>query len=520
MILFPRSRASGERSFSVAMAACLVLAGLAVAEPPTTRAADPDSAQRTQPTRLLPDQLPLDVPGGTIDTPLGPARWVHLRGDQEALPSAPMIGRDGLLWFYGGRSADPSGPPDCASIEPRLWTSTDAVSTRVEHRLPVDTGYAFLTYDEGGYWLNDRGSHRGSHELWRSADLTDWDRIDVSALVPPDPRELTWNVQFGWPVTSAGVSIVPVSYAADGLGPLLGLPERDVQLEAAGGAGRYVVIETLPGSGGRTMREDIGTVRVERTAKGIRLVDKAGTTIAELTGVGPDFIEALASGGAIYPDGLALVDGSRMLSLTVPGLGSMNPSSPGIGLLPLDPGFLAFQRAADTTIRTWRSTDGRSWIEGDRVPGPDGRPMRTQSLWAGSSGGRHEVSVSPVEGAEEGGPSVAWSSVDGETWTVAPQPPAGISYPAVKLPAGYLAWTDSDIWSASVDGMAWMEAPELSEVITRTVPNGNGSMGGGAVGDALVFQVADDCGTRDLWIVEFEGEAAAPKAGVAGQPPS
>ena len=108
------------------------------------------------------------------------------------------------------------------------------------------------------------------------------------------------------------------------------------------------------------------------------------------------------------------------------------------------------------------------------------------------------------------------ASVDGVTWTAAPQPPAGISYPAVKLPAGYLAWTDSDIWSASVDGTAWVEAPELGDVITRTVPNGNGSMGGGAVGDALVFQVADDCGTRDLWIVEFEGEAAASSAGDGG----
>ena len=113
------------------------------------------------------------------------------------------------------------------------------------------------------------------------------------------------------------------------------------------------------------MREDIGTVRVERTPTGIRLVDKAGTTIAELTGVGPDFVEALASGGAVYPDGLALVDGSRLVPVTVPWLGTMNPSSPGIELLPLDPGFLAFQRDADTTVRTWRSTDGRSWIEGE-----------------------------------------------------------------------------------------------------------------------------------------------------------
>ena len=70
-------------------------------------------------------------------------------------------------------------------------------------------------------------------------------------------------------------------------------------------------------------------MRVERTPTGIRLVDKAGTTIAELTGVGPDFVEALASGGAVYPDGLALVDGSRLVPLTVPGLGTDEPIEPG-----------------------------------------------------------------------------------------------------------------------------------------------------------------------------------------------
>jgi hypothetical protein len=426
----PGSLARGDRYRTLALAAGFVLASVSAAPPMTAAAGDPIglatgvvSTRRTeQPARLIPDQLPVNVVGGTIDTPLGPARWVHLSGDREGVPAAPMIGRDGLVWFYAGRPADQVGPADCAPIEPRLWTSSDAVSARVEHRLPVDTGYAFLTYDEGGYWLDDRGSE----ELWRSPDLADWEPIDGSELVPPDPVELPWEVELGWPVTSGGVSLIPVSYAVGDLGTFLGFPGSRVRLEAAG-PGRYHVIEHRS----RKADPNLATLLVERTASGIRLADESDATVAELTGVGPDFVEALAAGGLW--DQLAIIDGSRLVPVEVPGLGSPNPESPGIALLPLVPGFLAFQRDVDTTVRIWRSTDGRSWIEGGRVPGPDGRPMRTQSLWAGTSGGRHEVSVSPVEGAEDGGPPAAWSSVDGGTWTAAPQPPAGISYPAVKL---------------------------------------------------------------------------------------
>jgi hypothetical protein len=251
---------------------------------------------------------------------------------------------------------------------------------------------------------------------------------------------------------------------------------------------------------------------VEPTTTGIRLTDEAGATITELTGVGPEFVEAWASSGGIGSyDEVALVDGSRLTPVAKPGQTATDSWSPSLELqlLPLDPGFLAFELGEDSLVRTWRSVDGRSWIEGDPVPGPDGEPLRAQSLWGGTQDGRHVVSVSPLsDDPDSEGPGAEWRSVDGTTWTATPDPPAGkSSYRPVRLPAGDIAWSDYGTWSVSSDGTTWEEAPGLREVIPRTSLNGEGRMGWGSIGNALLFQMTAECGPRDLWVVEFDGES-------------
>jgi hypothetical protein len=257
------------------------------------------------------------------------------------------------------------------------------------------------------------------------------------------------------------------------------------------------------------MRKDdqkVATVLVEPTSSGIRLADEEGATIAELTGVGPEFVEAWASSGGIDSVArLALVDGPRLTPVAQPG--DPTSSSPVLELLPLDPGFLAFELDADSTVRTWRSADGVSWIEGDPVPGPDGQPLRAQGLWGGTRDGRHEISVSPIDDGDGSAPPPELRSVDGMTWTAAPEPPAGeYSHWPVRLPAGYVAWSDYGAWSVSTDGTTWEEAPGLREVIPRTTPDGEGSVSWGGIGNALLFQMTAECGPRDLWIVEFDRE--------------
>ena len=165
--------------------------------PPDAATPSP-SPSGTVVVRMLPDKLPADLPSGTIKTPLGRVRWVHLSGNPNTLPDPlqPRVGPSGLIWFDGGGSREipckESGSQGICTAAPRLWTSDDAVSGRVEHPLPVDAGSADLELEGDTYWL----IATEPVGLWRSTDLTAWEQVDVSSLVSPGPTEAgtgTWR---------------------------------------------------------------------------------------------------------------------------------------------------------------------------------------------------------------------------------------------------------------------------------------------------------------------------------------
>jgi hypothetical protein len=88
------------------------------------------SRPQTLVRRVLPDHLPADVPNGTIDTPLGKARWVHLTGDPTTLsqPYAPMITPSGLSLARQRRVSHrrariPASSP-CTTTARHGWTRT------------------------------------------------------------------------------------------------------------------------------------------------------------------------------------------------------------------------------------------------------------------------------------------------------------------------------------------------------------------------------------------------------------
>ena len=454
---------------------------------------------------MLPDRLPADLPGGTIDTPLGKARWVHLTGDPTSLPDPlqPTIGPSGLVWFdYGGDRYCPSSgsaSPCVTSTAARLWTSDDAVSARTEHALPIAAGAAGFEFEGDTYWLTTTDPVT----LWRSSDLTTWHQVDASALVSPGPKELTWSVELGTPVSSRGVSLLPVTYHAEDLGRLVGFPGRSVFLEAAG-PGRYTVKEYHPRRDGGD--KVVGTVTVETTPTGIRFSDEAGGTIAELSGVGPAFVEAWASRGSIDEQQLAIVDGSTLTAVADPGMPLTDPSGYGPILFPVDDGFQAFQVDTDSTVRTWRSGDGRSWQEGDRLLAPDGQPMKAQQVNPDWLWGQHDITVTPLADPAAPGPPHDWRSADGLSWTAVPAAPDGEDGMVFRLPVGSLRIVEGGTWSASLDGSTWADAPGLRQVVNKWEPDNAGSAGGSVVGDALFFSVDEMEGSRqrDLWIIEFD----------------
>ena len=101
--------------------------------------------------RLLPDQLPVDLPNGVVDTPLGQGPLgAPDRGPDH--PSRPAAAERRALGSHlvrrraapaTCRAREPDGDRRCETdVPPRLWTSNDAVSARVEHQLPVDAASA------------------------------------------------------------------------------------------------------------------------------------------------------------------------------------------------------------------------------------------------------------------------------------------------------------------------------------------------------------------------------------------
>jgi hypothetical protein len=436
---------------------------------------------------MLPDALPAGIPSGTLDTPLGPARWVHLSGGPSTLPDplTPMIGRDGrLVWFDPGWTGSP-----------RLWTSDDTLSIRSEHPLPTTERGAWLGLEGDTYWLTTDAPPA----LWRSDDLEAWDPIDLAGL-PPPPTGPAWDASLGVPVTSRGVSLVPITYTARDPGALVGFPGRSVSLKETG-PGLYDVVgyHMARGNGpDRRVATTIGTVGVAGTPTGIRFTGPDGGTIAEVGGVGLDFVDDWIAHGLVQNQ-LGIIAGSALTALVEPQLPITGPHGEPPTLFPVEDGFLAFPIGTDGTVRAWRSADGRSWIAGDLLLDADGRPLHADWVGADWTGGAHELTITPSDGSSE-----TWRSTDGVTWTTepVPDPEAGSVF---RFPSGSLRLSYDGSWSASIDGRTWVEVPALREVVTKWEPANGGSAGGGVIGDAVFFSVEEDEGDRqrDLWIVEI-----------------
>jgi hypothetical protein len=190
----------------------------------------------------------------------------------------------------------------------------------------------------------------------------------------------------------------------------------------------------------------------------------------------------------------------------MPGEPTLDPSGEGLTIFPVDTGFLGFQIDADHTVRAWRSADGRTWIEGDRLRGSDGTPWRTDWVDAQWLGGTHEITISPMGDSDADAPSRPWRSDDGVTWTRGPLPTTGEDGLVFPLSRGSLRLADDGSWWASADGRSWDPAPDLDQAITKWMPDGAGSAGGGTLGDAMFFAVEEGEGSlqRDLWIVELD----------------
>jgi hypothetical protein len=202
---------------------------------------------------------------------------------------------------------------------------------------------------------------------------------------------------------------------------------------------------------------------------------------------------------------LGIVEGGALTTVELPGWPVEDGSAESPTFFPLGSGFLALQIHSDHTVRTWRSYDGRSWAEGERLRGPDGQLLEGRWIsWAGSPE-RSDIQIGTLGEPTAGGPAAYWRSTDAEHWTLV-SPPSWEGGIVWEVPGGFLRLRETGSWSASTDGDSWIEAPALREVVDRWQPDGGGGTTGTLVGDAFFFWVDEAEGPmrRDLWIIEFE----------------
>jgi hypothetical protein len=475
----------------VALFGGFLLAGVLTTQPeetgPAVGATASPRATPTQPVQL-PAEIPDGVDSGTLDTPLGPARWVHLRGDDATLP----FELDAVPVSTGGFIARDGAVPA------RLWRSPDLITWAAEPLpMAVELRYGGLTLADDTVWL-------AAYEpaLWRSQDSLEWTEVGLEELVPPEPAG-PWLLDLGTPLTFDDVTVVPFHHRA--------YLEFDPTLRRPGLHGEPWCCrrESEPGVYG--LRSDDGKllyrVRFEDADGGLRVIDvDDGRELTFLDGVGLGFIELLASsdGQADVP-GLAVLEQGGLVPV---GLPDAIRELSGTGYFVDDAGFVVYGLARDGLVHVHRSEDGLTWTETDIVGDDPDEPPDIEGVgsWLGSP-------------RIEQHNNTTWTQADDGSWTSTPHrayTPGGFPFAGGAL----RALTDDIEAGDSARGALWFgpddgepvsidPGDELGIVaqIQRDLQSTAGISGGPLfmpLSPNTVVLSYDGGGRRHLWIITFD----------------
>jgi hypothetical protein len=442
----------------------------------------------SEPTTTLSIELPAEIPegieSGTLDTPLGSARWVHLRGDDSTLPdltdAVPV----------------PAGGYITRLAPPWLWRSPDLITWAPES-LPMSVGarYGGLTLADDTVWL-------ATYEpiaLWQSEDSLEWAEVSLEELVPPEPVG-PWLLDLGEPLTFDGITLVPFSHSPDQL-----------LVHRAMGGTRNDRVRAFCCRGGETgvyrlsndKGEHLAAVRFEDAGGGLRVLDAGdGTELAFLDGVELGFIELLASSdGRADVLGLAVLDQGGLVPVGLPDATRDHAET----AFEVDAaGFIAYSLGRDGLVHVHRSEDGRRWTETDVVGDDPGEPTDIEGVgsWRGSlSIGQHD--------------NTTWTQAADGSWTSRLEEPF-----AFPLADGSLRMHLDEIEAGDSDRDALWYRPDGGEPISidpsddlgivaqiqrdlESIPGTGGYDFMPLSRDTAVLSYAGG-GRRHLWIITFD----------------
>jgi len=436
----------------------------------------------------LPAEVPDGIESGTLDTPLGPARWVHLQGNHTTMPDLPDP-----VPVPGGYVVFDESPPE-------LWSSPDLL-TWTRAPLPFhDAIWARLTLANGIYWL----STGDTVTLWRSTDAVDWEQITTTGLVPPGPPGLYQATGLSAPAMSGDITTILVDYEPQNFKTYFDLPDE---------RGYVNLEETDPGLYQATSKYgvELATLRFEETNKGLKVIDVAdGSVHIELEGVGLDLIELWAENtrgdmGVVdrwaEKRGLptlqmAVLEGDELVPMDLPAslLDGERPA-----LFGTDAGFFLYSPDAHGLMRVRRSEDGRAWSEAEVLGDDEGDPS---GVWA--------VEGQPKSVVAYGDAMKEWTSTDGTTWEVTrergdPDSSARLGSSLISLPENPQGVVAPNLRFRSDDGaITYVDVSKLG--IKHTSEGAGGNSSGVLSGNTLFYAAHEEEGARehDVWIFTFD----------------
>jgi hypothetical protein len=482
---------------------------------PETEFEEPEQSEEPPPTRpgtslppLLTQDIPPDVESGTITTPVGEARWVHLSGDMKTLPAG-----DAIPWPSGFAIFEPPDIRRDSQFAPveilnpaRLWLSADGINWQIDESIPVpsDTESAKLSHNNGEYWLASSRPLR----LWHSTNGELWDEYDLSGLEDPVP---------------AGFDQAPVS-----LGPVVGGPEVALFSATFGGGFPYAdyvtgysrtqpcferLLELEPGVFKITAPDlqkqcpaGPPVLRFEESETGLRVFDNStGDELDGIVGADLTHIAGIAA-TQFYEQRLFVIRDGQVAPAEVPW------AFRGAALFGADGWIYAYQRprGKNAQVEMWRTDDARSWIN---LGPPAFLAEREAGIEVGFGsilGGRLVARSFSDNGMVE-----TWETSDGVTWKAAPGglPDAPPPYPGtnpLRLASGWFANDGSQGGLFDGDGW-WMylgdEWFSLSDLGIEASPGfGGGGVGSTSIGATTIFYTANRylLGDRHMWIMSNE----------------
>lgn len=444
-------------------------------------------------------------------TSLGTVKWTRVTDDRGLLPAGQIE--------YGATDFDPYVVFDGLDV----WSSPNGIDWRLgvwpaPDGFDIDPNAFFEATESWGVLHPSPSGDQPTGMVFRRSHTgtpyVPWIPLDLPEPSHPDVEGLDWRAQPALPVQSGTVTLIPGEVV--GSLPLVDLfgavscggdepCDAALSMEWDETAGTVRIGARGTGLWPR-VSEPIATLTVATDGNQILFTDEdSGEVVHRVTARDPETAESLVveltrNWGVVRRSGAWTATGAGPFEWRwAPGSLSFDK----VAALPGE-GFVAYDLpngAAGQTPLVWTSRDGRVWedrgaleVDGDGATWIEIDHLDTwlQAMVVGD--------FDPASGEDR---AQYWTSTDGIEWTLRDWPfPAwtrvektNFGFAATAMPQSRMQF-----W-VSGDGQTWeaVEGPPGPHE-----PNGAGSVGAGAAGDILYLWVAEDSGTRTLWVGSLE----------------